>query len=154
MVFEHDWKNFPELSNSQMDELYFLSPHKQITENIRVKVIKVHDGDTITVQWNERDFNFPVRIVEIDAPELNRPGGHRARDFLKGHIEGDLVELLIDPENRVEKWGRLLADVNAGGFVVSELMLSSGHALPFERRRETELPLIAKEMNIQKWLPR
>ena len=37
----HDFKRFPELTNSQMDFYYDDSPHPQITEDISVRVIKV-----------------------------------------------------------------------------------------------------------------
>jgi len=105
---------------------YFNSPHKQITENFMATVVKVHDGDTVTLNWDQRDFNFPLRITNIDAPELNMPGGHAARDYLREFIEGSLVEIIIDPKNRVEKWGRLLGDILVGGFTISENMMSMG----------------------------
>jgi micrococcal nuclease len=150
----HDFKNFPELTNTQMNTEYMESPHKQITKNFEATVTKVHDGDTVTLQWDERDFNFPMRIVEIDAPELNMEGGHDARDYLKGLVEGQLVQIIIDPENRVEKWGRLLGDIFIDGLLMSEDMMRSGNAWPFDRRREGMLPNMDKELNIEKWLPR
>ena len=148
----HDFKNFPELPNGRMNEEYFNSPHKQITDNIIATVVKVHDGDTVTLNWDQRDFNFPLRITDIDAPELNMPGGHAARDYLREFIEGALVEIVVDPENRVEKWGRLLGDILVGGFTISENMVAMGHAVPFEDRHETEFMNIDKEWNIKKWL--
>jgi len=148
----HNFKDFPELTDRQMQEFYFESPHKQIFENFRATVIKVHDGDTITLRWDERDFDFPMRIVEIDAPELNVEGGHRSRDYLAEFIEGEEVEILIDPKQRVEKWGRLLGDILVRGIKISEDMVIQGMALHFNSRREGELPNIDKEMNIKNWL--
>ena len=49
----HDFKNFPELTNRQMQVYYFESPHKQVTEDFRGRVIKVTDGDTIRVEWED-----------------------------------------------------------------------------------------------------
>ena len=46
MVFEHDFEEFPELTNRQIDEFGFTSPHKQLTEGFEATVVKVHDGDT------------------------------------------------------------------------------------------------------------
>ena len=138
----HDFKRFPELTAAQMEIYYFESPHKQIVNDIRATVIKVHDGDTITVRWKERDFDFPVRLARINAPELNEDGGDASRDLLKQWILGDEVDLLIDPSNRVEKWGRLLAEVIAMGLNMSDMMMSSGMATPFEFRHEGKiLPL-------------
>ena len=148
----HNFKQNPELTNNQMNEFYFESPHKQITQDFRATVIKVHDGDTITLQWNERDFNFPMRLRDIDAPELNNQGGHEAQSHLVNLIEGKEVDILIDPENRVEKWGRLLGDVMLRGIIMSEEMIRFGHAVPFDQRRETMLPNMKKELNVKKWL--
>jgi endonuclease YncB( thermonuclease family) len=148
----HDFKNFPELTNSQMNELYFKSPHKQITQDFRATITKVHDGDTVTMTWNERDFPFQLRLRDIDAPELNNQGGHAARDHLQNLIEGKEVDILIDPENRVEKWGRLLGDILIGGVQISEEMTRFSHAVPFSQRRETLLPNIEMELSVNQWL--
>ena len=100
----HDFKRFPELRNSQMGELYFDSPHKQIKESFRCEVIKVIDGDTIRVRWFERDFDFPVRVLEINAPELNEPRGQEVKNWLVNRIEGEEMDILINKRNRVDKW--------------------------------------------------
>ena len=148
----HDFKNFPELPNGKFDTEYFNSPHKQITEDIMATVVKVHDGDTITLHWDERDFDFPMRVVNIDAPELNEDGGHESRDHLKGFIEGALVQIIIDPDNRVEKWGRLLGDIIHRGMLVSEHQLFTNNAKLFEDRNLDELTNIQKEFNPKRWL--
>jgi len=135
-----------------MDELYMESPHKQIFENFKAKVKKVSDGDTITLEWEERDFAFPLRIKDIDAPELNIKGGHAAKEYLQNLIEGEDVEIVIDPKHRVEKWGRLLGDIIFNGTLVSEDMVRMGLASPFGRRREGIIPHIEKTFNIKEWL--
>jgi len=148
----HDFKSFPELTNAQMNEFYFQSPHKQIFQDFRATITKVHDGDTVTMTWNERDFPFRMRLRDIDAPELNNQGGHEARDHLSDIIEGQEVDILIDPENRVEKFGRLLGDIMIGGVAMSEEMVRFSHAVPFDQRRETMLPNIERELNRNQWL--
>ena len=104
MVYEHDFERFPELSKSQLETLGFLSPHKQITEDFFGEVVKVSDGDTIRMVVEFRDFDFPVRLLDIDAPELNE-GGDVAKMWLKGRIEGEEVMVVIDRNNRVGKYG-------------------------------------------------
>ncbi len=148
----HDFKKNPELTNSQMQFYYFQSPHKQIMEDIRVEVIKVHDGDTITVRWKERDFDFPVRFLGTDSPELNEEGGHEARDFLKDLIEGEEVDILINKNNRVGKWGRLLGKIRHRGLDVGNMMLNFGWAKTFEARREGEIPDINIMLDLRQWL--
>jgi endonuclease YncB( thermonuclease family) len=147
----HNFKNFPELTNSQMETMYFESPHKQITEDFRAKVIKVTDGDTIRVETDFRDFDFPIRFLNIDAPELNEPGGERTKDWLSEQILEEEIDVLIE-NNRVDKWGRLLGKIVHRGLDLGEIMLSLGLATKFENRNEDEIPNINQELNIKQWI--
>ena len=126
----HDFVNFPELTNSQMDIYYWESPHKQITENFIAKVVKVHDGDTITLRWEERDFDFPLRFLDTDAPEMNA-GGRESRDWLRDKILNEEVEILINPKQRVGKFGRLLGKVFFAGMDINEESIMMGMSKPF-----------------------
>ena len=149
MVVEHDFKEFPELTNKQMEELQFQSPHKQITEDFKAVVVRIHDGDTITLSVGFRDFNFPLRLLDIDAPEMNE-GGEAARDWLRGRILDEIVEIKIERKNRVDKYGRLLGRVIHGGSDVGEEELRQGLAIPFTRRREGKIPSL-EETFTTKW---
>ena len=151
MVFEHDYENFPELTNRQIQEFGFSSPHTQIEEDFDALVVRVHDGDTITLRIPDRDFDFPLRLLNIDAPEMNA-GGKEARDWLRGRILGKNVTIQIDRFNRVDKYGRLLGSVLADGIDVAGEEISLGLATTFESRRPGELPNIDKMFNIKKWL--
>lgn len=142
----HDFKNFPELANSQFDLYYWESPHKQITEDFRARVVKVHDGDTITVRTDFRDFDFPIRMLDTDAPELNEPGGHRSKSWLESLILNEDVEILINPNERVGKWGRLLGTIFHKGLNLNEESIRAGMAVPFEQRREGQIPNFNKEI--------
>ena len=132
----HDFKRFPELTNSQMPHYYFESPHKQITENFMAKVVKVTDGDTIRVTMEDRDFNFPIRFLNTDAPELaeKEMGARESQRWLEKLILGQEVEILIDPQQRVEKWGRLLGEILFQGMNINKLSILEGHAVRFEDR--------------------
>ena len=151
MVFEHDYKNFPELTNRQMEEEQFNSPHKQITENFFAKVTKVIDGDTIRVLWDERDFDFPVRFLDVDAPEMNE-GGAKAKSWLKARIEGEEVEVQINPKQRVDKWGRLLGKIFHRGMITGDEMSYLGLVVPFGARTEGQIPKIKKILRMSQWL--
>lgn len=148
---EHDFIKYPELSRAQLEEMQFQSPHPQITEDFDATVVKVHDGDTITLRTNFRDFDFPLRFLDIDAPEMNA-GGEIARDWLRARLLDEAVKILINPKNRVDKYGRLLGRVFHGGMDVGEEEIRLGLATPFGRRREGELPNMDKELSIRKWL--
>ena len=144
-----DFIRFPELTNRQIEE-HIVSPHPQITENIMVKVIKVIDGDTIRVEWSERAFDFPVRFLGIDAPELSE-GGKETKEYLEGVILNQEVELAIDPKQRVGKYGRLLARVISLGMDVGNMMIIIGLATTFEGRNESKIPELNKVLRLNQW---
>lgn len=152
-MVEHDFVNFPELTNTQIDEFGLTSPHKQITEDFQAQVIKVTDGDTITLGVSFRDFTFPLRFLDIDAPEMHTGApGTRAKDWLTNRIINTEVTIQIDPNNRVDKFGRLLGRVFRNGMDVGNEELILGLVTRFDQRREGEIPDFRKELSIKKWL--
>ena len=127
----HDFKRFPELTNNQMQFYYFDSPHKQMIEDFTAKVIRVKDGDTIQLRIEDRDFDFPLRLSKIAAPELDEVGGTRSQKFLAREIEGEYVEIVL-ARQRVEKWGRLLGEVIHIGRNLNDISLELGYSIKFE----------------------
>jgi len=148
---QHNFKKYPELSNRQIQEDPFLSPHKQITEDFEAVVVKVHDGDTITLRATFRDFDFPLRLMGIDAPELNA-GGEEAKEWLEKRLLNQAVQVIINKYQRVDKYGRLLGKIIHAGLDVGEEEILLGLAVPFTRRREGEIPDLNKIFSIKKWL--
>jgi endonuclease YncB( thermonuclease family) len=139
----HDFKKFPELTNEQLSKYYFQSPHKQITRSFTAKVVKVTDGDTIRVQWSERDFDFPIRIANIAAPEKNEDGGKESQSWLEEQILGREVLIEINPNNRVGKWGRLIGYVRSMGMDVGEQSVRMGFSVSWEfRGRDFQVPTL------------
>ena len=76
-------------------------------------------------------------------------GGEEARTWLKDRIEGEEVEIKINPRNRVDKYGRLLGDVFHRGMIVSEEMGYLGLVVPFGQREEGKVPIFIQ--GIPKW---
>jgi endonuclease YncB( thermonuclease family) len=104
------------------------------------KVIKVYDGDTITIASRIPNSNLPmyrfsVRLSGIDSAEIK---GHteaekieakKARDALNGLIYGKIVHL----ENvTTEKYGRILADVYLDNLHINQWMLNNNYAVPYD----------------------
>jgi len=143
MMLEHDYDKYPELTNNQLNDLRFTSPHPQIEEDFDAVVVKVHDGDSITLRTSFRDFDFPLRLLDIDAPELNK-GGVEAREWLKGLLLNHHVKVLINKSMRVGKYGRLLGKVLFNGLDVGQEELHLGLAKPFEAKEEGGIPDIKK----------
>lgn len=151
MQLEHDFKKYPELRNSEMTQFYFMSPHKQIVQDFRATCVKVHDGDTIRLRWSQRDFDFPLRFLDIDTKEL-KDGGDAAREWLESKILNHDIDILINPANRVEKWGRLLGKVLFNGLDMGTEMMNLGLATPFSKRNQEEIPNPEKTFSVKKWV--
>ena len=131
----HDFKKFPELTNKQLESMFMESPHKQITTDFMANVVKVTDGDTIRLKTDFRDFTFPLRLANIDAPEMNN-GGEKARDWLINEIEGKNIMVIINKDNRVGKYGRLIGEVLFNGLNMGDTEKRLGLVVEFGKKNE------------------
>lgn len=147
---EHDFNAFPELTNSQMAEFYFDSPHKQIVDNFRAEVVKVKDGDTIQVRTTFRDFDFPIRFANIDTKELSE-GGDEAAEYMRERLTGQSIEVIVNKDNRVGRYGRLIGEIMWKGQNMNEELKRVGLATPFDQRGRGKLPNLDKELNTKQW---
>ena len=104
------------------------------------KVIKVYDGDTITIaaklpNTNGPVYRFSVRLDGIDTPEIKgksvaeRELAKQARDVLHELIYGKVVELRNVAN---EKYGRILADVYIGDTNVNQWLVSENFAVLYD----------------------
>lgn len=128
----HDFKNFPELTNNQMQFYYFESPHKQINEGFIGEVVKVIDGDTVRIKTDFRDFDFPIRMSRIAAPETDEKGGIKSQQWLEDMVLGQEIYVKINPRNRVGKWGRLLGEIILGGMNLNQMSMDMGYSVEFQ----------------------
>lgn len=97
------------------------------------KVIKVYDGDTITVVFKHNDeYNkWNCRIYGIDTPEIKsqnpeeKKAGIIARDFLKNLILEKIVTIeCLD----FDKYGRLLANIFYNDKNIMKIMIENNYA--------------------------
>ena len=104
-------------------------PHfMPVQEGTSVKCVRVVDGDTLWAAWTtpEGPRRVCVRLRGIDTPELRshdpaeRAAASRARDLLCEMVENRVVTLT---KIGLEKYGRVLADVQVEGQSVSHLLL-------------------------------
>jgi len=110
-------------------------------------VIKVYDGDTITVAArlpyaDSPLYRFPVRLRGIDSPEIRgktpaeRAAAVAARDALAARIFGRTVELR---NTGSEKFGRLLADVYVSDAQsLNDWMIANGFAVKYDGGKKDE----------------
>jgi len=94
---------------------------------VSARVLSVHDGNTITVQLEDRKEK--VRLIGIDAPEIDQaPWGVQARDVLRGLVDSKTVRLETDITER-DQYRRLLAYVYVGEMLVNAEMVRQGQAV-------------------------
>ena len=110
------------------DSTFFL----QSDTNVLVDVVKVHDGDTLSVLFNKKKEK--VRLIGIDAPEMGQKiWGKRAKKYLENILSssGWRVRLEFDVEQR-DKYDRILAYIwTKDGRMINILMFESGYAMLF-----------------------
>ena len=104
------------------------------------KVIKVYDGDTITMisklpHTEGPIYRFSVRMNGIDSPEIKGKTANekelakKSRDALSNIIMGKIVTL---KNVSTEKYGRILADVYLGEICINEWMISNNYAVKYD----------------------
>lgn len=87
------------------------------------KVVKVADGDTITVLQNKKKIR--VRFYGIDAPEKSQEYGVKSLDILKKMVENK--EVKVEVKDR-DQYGRTVGIVYCGDVNVNKYMLETGNA--------------------------
>ena len=132
------------IANNNFDEYLYHVEYKDTKQFIPPivcgKVIKVYDGDTITIASKIPTtdlpiYRFRVRLSRIDSAEIK---GHtetekklaiQARDALHKLIFGKIVTL---KNLSIEKYGRILADVYLDDIDISQWMLDNKYAIPYD----------------------
>jgi endonuclease YncB( thermonuclease family) len=103
-------------------------------------VIKVYDGDTITIASslpfpNSPIYRFPVRLNGIDAPEMHgksedeKEAAKNAQQALERLI---LHQDVVLKHVQTEKYGRILADVYLGDINLNKWLLDNHYAITYD----------------------
>ena len=104
------------------------------------QVIKVYDGDTITIATklpykDSKLYRFPIRLKGIDSAEIKSKNENEkihakiSRDVLSELILHKTI-LIKNIEN--EKYGRILADVYLGEIYINDWMIEKGYAVKYD----------------------
>ena len=100
------------------------------------RVVKVSDGDTITVL--EGTTQHKIRLMGIDAPEKAQPFGDKSKEALADSIAGKTVEV---DYNRLDKYKRVIGKVLFRGQDMNLRQIELGmawHYKQYEREQELE----------------
>lgn len=104
------------------------------------KVVKVYDGDTLTIASylpieNSPLYRFSVRLNGIDTPEIKGKSKAEkdlavaARNALSDLVLGKMVELRNISN---EKYGRILCDMYLGDLHVNAWMIDNKYAIKYD----------------------
>jgi endonuclease YncB( thermonuclease family) len=110
------------------------------------KVIKVYDGDTITIASKlpyEKSplYRLHVRLNGIDTPEMKgknisleeKESAKKARDFVSNLTLNKYVEL---KNIKSEKYGRILADVYIDNVNLNQLLVEKLYAVVYDGKKK------------------
>jgi endonuclease YncB( thermonuclease family) len=104
------------------------------------QVIKVYDGDTVTIAakmpYNSSPlYRFSVRLSGIDSPEIKgkSPAEKEAAIIARDALEKLILHKKITLKNhKTEKYGRILADIYLNDLHLNKWMLDNGYAIPYD----------------------
>ena len=133
-------KNIKKVEDSYLDGIEWKDTVPFVIPVKSGRVIKVYDGDTITIANrlqipDSPMYRFSVRLNGIDTPEIKskheaeKKLAQNAKHFLSDKILGRVVQL---HDVKSEKYGRILATVYYKNQNMNQLMIDSKHALPYD----------------------
>ena len=104
------------------------------------QVIKVYDGDTITIAAkiaipNSPLYRFSIRLNGIDAPEIKGRTDDEKESALKARhaLEKLILHKYVELKNtKTEKYGRILADVYLGSLHINQWLLNEKLVVPYD----------------------
>jgi len=112
-------------------------------QKAQFKVIKVYDGDTITI--SDGFYEIRVRLIGIDTPEMKETNpvlknlAYQARDYLSSLILNQSIYLQFDhfseKSMHMDKFGRLLAYIYrySDNLFINAQMMKMGFSQEYER---------------------
>lgn len=113
-----------------LEDVFASSIDSSVENGIEGIVTNVIDGDTLNIGTNIDKEILTIRLVLVDAPEINEEGYTEAKEFVSENCFDKLV--VVDPDNNQElSYGRLvaLALVYCQGLNINEAVIQLGLAL-------------------------
>ena len=129
----------------------FLAPILTFAQ-IKVKVVKVKDGDTVVIL--DKDLKeHTIRVADIDCPEYAQPYSRVAKEFTSDEIYFREVEIISKGQDR---YGRTIGFIHYGnGLDLSKELLKNGYAWHYKRYSKDKdlaaLEAIAREHKLGLW---
>lgn len=109
--------------------LTFVTSATFASDSITGKVVRVADGDTITILTNDKK-QFKIRFAGIDCPERAQPWGQNATEALKAALTGESVTVEVMD---VDRFGRTVGKVYIEGMNINRHLVESGNCWVYPR---------------------
>lgn len=106
-----------------------LFPFLLFAAEVRGRVVRVADGDTITV-LDAANAQHKIRFHGIDAPESHQAFGQKSKQHLSDYVFGKDVTVTWKSK---DKYGRILGTVWLGSTDINLQMLRDGYAWHYKR---------------------
>ena len=117
---------------------------------IPLESIRVIDGDTVKGKVEGKQIT--IRLVEIDAPEMDQPFGLASKNFLIKLTSNEKITYTSEGEDR---YGRTLGKLFKNKENLNALMVKSGLAWVYERYAKNQNLYVnqevAKSKNLGLW---
>lgn len=107
-----------------------------LADQLQGRVVKVADGDTITVLDAQRQQHV-IRLGGIDAPEKSQPYGQKSKAHLSQAVFGQTVAITFDKRDR---YGRIVGQVRVRGEDANLQQLQAGLAWHYKQYQKEQAP--------------
>ncbi|MGV7963840.1 thermonuclease family protein [Photorhabdus tasmaniensis] len=115
--------------------------------SFEAKVVKVIDGDTLTVLFDQ-NTNIKIRLYGIDAPESKQAFGQKAKQALSTAVAAKTITVV---DHGTDIYGRMLGTIWLDGYDINASMVDSGYAWVYRYESNAIVPNYLKfESSAQK----
>lgn len=131
----------------------FISLILPVHADIRGKVVKVIDGDTIDILTSQKQ-KIRIRLLDIDAPESRQAYGNASKKYLASLIAGNTVSV---KEKGKDVYKRTLGTIIYNNVNINAKMVENGYAWAYRykgkanSKKMVELESIAKQNRRGLW---
>ncbi len=141
VTYDNEFLQFPHLNNIESnDQINWKNTIKFVPPIDKGVVIKVYDGDTITIASklpykNSPLYRFSVRLNGIDCPEIKGKNNDEKQcaEIAKQEISNLILNKMVYLKNvKTEKYGRILADVYINDICLNTHMLEKRLAVIYD----------------------
>lgn len=131
----HGWQCAEEASRCEISFVCHLLASTAQADSISGRVIRIADGDTITVLDAGRR-QHKIRLAGIDAPEKAQPFGQRSKLNLSKLVFNKTVTVESDKQDR---YGREVGKVMVNGIDANLEQIKAGMAWWYEKYRKEQI---------------